>query len=294
MGRESGCHDRHRHLAARRDRHGGSGRDRDRRTWEFGSGCEVADWILTRVTLAPGDIRWCLVPRSAIEIVDVWHAVGLRGSGSQNVRARELFVPDAFTLDVTALRGSPRPLYGLPYVGVFQFAVCLPALGLAKGALETFRRESARPERRTAASRQLRYARSAAEVDAAELLLARTAAAFEAATAEARVLGTAERIRAKRDAAYAATLCRSAVDRLVQVLGAHGLSDANPMQRALRDIVAIASHHGLSWDTSGELFGSFAFGIEPADPMLSEELPPAGPEVVTAKLGDQPGGRRRC
>jgi 3-hydroxy-9,10-secoandrosta-1,3,5(10)-triene-9,17-dione monooxygenase len=238
-------------------------------TWEFASGCESADWIVFRANVASLGPRWCVVPRTAVEIVDVWYATGLRGSGSQNVRVHDLFVADELTLDVLALRGSQRPYYGLPYIGVFQFAICLPVLGLARGALARFQRETrSRPDRQRAAARQLRFAQSTCEVEAAELLLARTGAELAASASEGRLLKTGDRIGFKRDAAFAARLCRSAVDRLVQVGGAHGVADANPLQRALRDIAAIASHHGLDWDTSGELFGSFAFGIDPTDPML--------------------------
>ena len=241
-------------------------------TWSFGSGCESADWMIIRANVPSRGWRWFLLPQAAVEIVDVWYASGLRGSGSQDVRLHEVFVPDAMTLDVLALRGSAIPLYGLPYIGVFQFTIALPTLGLARGALSAFEELTRKhPDRQRAAARQLRFAESACEVDAAELLLARTAREFEAAQAEGRVVKTAERIRAKRDAAYAARLCRSAVDRLVQVGGAHGLADVNPLQRAFRDIAAIASHHGLSWDTSGELYGSFAFGLEQPDPMLRDD-----------------------
>ncbi len=238
-------------------------------TWEFASGCECADWIVFRANVAELGARWCVVPRSSVEIVDVWYATGLRGSGSQNVRVHDLFVAGELTRDVLALRGSSRPFYGLPYIGVFQFAVCVPVIGLARGALAHFQAETRRrPERQRNAARQLRFAQSTCEVEAAQLLLARTAGELTAAATEGRLVKTADRVRFKRDAAFAAHLCRSAVDRLVQAGGAHGIADANPMQRALRDIAAIASHHGLDWDTSGELFGSLAFGIEPTDPML--------------------------
>jgi alkylation response protein AidB-like acyl-CoA dehydrogenase len=137
--------------------------------------------------------------------------------------------------------------------------------------LATFAEDMRHRPDRERGSRQFRFAESACEVDAAELLLERMALVFEGAQAEARLLKRADRIRSKRDAAFAARLCRSAVDRLVQMGGAHGLTDANPLQRALRDVAAITSHQGLAWDVSGELAGSFAFGIDPSDPMLRDE-----------------------
>ena len=119
------------------------------------------------------------------------------------------------------------------------------------------------------AARKLRYARSAAEVDAAELLMARMARDFEATSAQRRIAPTEDRVRFKRDASFAAGLCRTAVDRLVEVAGAHGIADDHPLQRAWRDLNAIASHRGLGWDASGELFGQVAFGLPPTDPMAA-------------------------
>ena len=168
-------------------------------------------------------------PMRSVEIVDVWYVTGLRGTGSQDIRVRELFVPDNFTIDVLALRGSNRGLYGLPYMGVFQLTIAAPAIGVAKGALAAFRDDGAqRPDRQGSVARQLRYARSAAEVDAAELVLMRMGADFEAALAGGTVPLTADRVRFKRDASFAVDLCRSAVARLVEAIGAHGLANDNP------------------------------------------------------------------
>jgi alkylation response protein AidB-like acyl-CoA dehydrogenase len=240
-------------------------------TWEFSSGCESADWIILRapIVLETGMTSMlCLIPRSELEIVDIWYAAGLRGSGSQNVRARSVFVADAMTLDILALRGSPTPLYGLPFMGVFPYTVAAPALGVARGAIDAFREETlARPERTTQTVRQLRYARSAAEVDSAELVLSAVADRLESATRERRIMTSAERVLCKRDMSFATLLSKQAVERLAGMLGAHGTADAHPIQRANRDLAAIASHFGLNWDNAGELYSSVAFGLAPKDPM---------------------------
>jgi len=36
----------------------------------------------------------CLVPISDVEVLDVWHTAGLRGTGGNDVRAEKLFVPE--------------------------------------------------------------------------------------------------------------------------------------------------------------------------------------------------------
>src|SRR5207245_6424514 len=39
------------------------------------------------------DHRMCLVPRGEYEVVDDWHVLGMRSTGSKSVKASELFVP---------------------------------------------------------------------------------------------------------------------------------------------------------------------------------------------------------
>jgi alkylation response protein AidB-like acyl-CoA dehydrogenase len=94
-----------------------------------------------------------------------------------------------------------------------------------------------------------------------------TGQVIEDALAAKRHLGTHEKITGKRNYAFAVRLCRDAVGALVQDLGARGIENSHPVQRAWRDVLAIGSHFGVNWDVSGEYFGREAFGLPPTDPM---------------------------
>ncbi|MFM9972409.1 MAG: hypothetical protein ACKVQK_28845 [Burkholderiales bacterium] len=78
----------------------------------------------------------------------------------------------------------------------------------------------------------------------------------------------ARRVSWRRNDAYAAKFCVSAVERLHSLSGARRLSDTDPFQRAWRDIHAAASQIQLNWDAQSINFGRAAFGLVPMDPRI--------------------------
>src|SRR5258708_35062727 len=90
---------------------------------------------------------WTLLPRRDWEILDTWHAAGLKGSASNDVRVAGAFVPDDFTLDIgfgpvsgppVGSRINTPPMYRLPLSGFFFLNVTIPALGIGRGALDAY------------------------------------------------------------------------------------------------------------------------------------------------------------
>jgi hypothetical protein len=59
---------------------------------------------------------------------------------------------------------------------------------------------------------------------------------------------TEERVRWRRNDAYAAKLCLQAVERLHALAGARRLAASDPFQRHWRDAHAAAAQISLSWD----------------------------------------------
>src|SRR5581483_6714922 len=63
----------------------------------FSSGCTHAQWAIigARCPHADGAVatRYLLVPMGEIEIIDDWHVLGLRGTGSRSLLQHDVFVP---------------------------------------------------------------------------------------------------------------------------------------------------------------------------------------------------------
>ena len=81
------------------------------------------------------------------------------------------------------------------------------------------------------------------------------------AIAEARRAPTLEdKLRFKRNVAYAVHLCTEAVDNLHAMAGARGIYDHYPIQRLFRDAHALMGHIGFSWDAQATPWGLVALG----------------------------------
>jgi len=70
--------------------------------WPFSSGVDQSLWNMLGGIVqdgeAPGEYRIFLLPRSDYRVIDNWHVMGLRGTGSNDVEAKDVFVPEARTI----------------------------------------------------------------------------------------------------------------------------------------------------------------------------------------------------
>jgi alkylation response protein AidB-like acyl-CoA dehydrogenase len=67
----------------------------------------------------------------------------------------------------------------------------------------------------------------------------------------------------RRDLAYSTMLCTRAVDRLASAVGAHGMLEDTPIQRAFRDVHAVANHGANNWDLQAVPYAREVFGLPP-------------------------------
>ena len=252
----------------------------------FCSGCDNAQWQLLGGMIPQPDAAatpgFFLLRSADCVIDDNWHTMGLAGTGSKNIVARDVFVPAHRTLafaeliDATApgMRANPNPLYRQSFLAVLPITIVSPVLGMAEGALADFlamagvrttRGAVAGGNRRMAelTTVQMRVAEASACIDAARLLMFRDLAqAFETA-ARGDPIGVDLRLRNRRDQAFCVRLLVGAIDALFLAAGGQGLFLEQPLQRAWRDAHAAASHISLNWDSTGSMYGQLMLGLEP-------------------------------
>lgn len=255
--------------------------------WKFSSGIDACTWtMLGGIASADGelpDYRVFLLPAADYAIIDTWRAAGLRGTGSNDVEVADVFVPEHRALSVDLMKGcaapgaavNPGPLYRLPVFDMFPYVVAATALGIAQGAVEQFAEDTR--HRVTSysttlladhATTQARLGEAAAAADAAELILISSCERAMAAAETSRVPSAQEKIRLRRDGAYAARLCTRAVDLLFEAGGGELLYEDKPMQRAFRDVHAAQGHYALAWDVAASTAGKCMLGIAPDLPTL--------------------------
>ena len=252
----------------------------------FCSGCDNAQWQLLGGLIPQPDGApkpgFFLLPTSDCAIDDNWHTMGLAGTGSKNIVARDVFVPAHRTLafaelaDTTApgMCANPNPLYRQSFLAVLPITIVAPVLGMAEGALADFLAMAGVRTTRGAVTGgnrrmvelttvQLRVAEASACIDAARLLMVRDLAEAFAAAARGEPIGVDVRLRNRRDQAFCVRLLVQAIDALFLAAGGQGLFLDKPLQRAWRDAHAAASHISLNWDSTGSMYGQYMLGLEP-------------------------------
>lgn len=251
--------------------------------WPFCSGILHADWIIVGGLVeeakgAPPEPRMFLVAKSALELIDTWDVLGLIATGSIDTAGEDMFIAEHMTLAAEQTRGgatpgselNPSPLYRLPQAALFPHLIAAPIVAMAAGIYDTCAQVMATRVSTFNASKvaghattQLRLAETGAAVDAARyMLIANADEATRIATA-GQPPSVDQKMRWRRDGAYAATLAGNAANQLYRGTGGSAIYAANPLQRQYRDMNAGLSHIGVSMDVNGVGYGRVALGLEP-------------------------------
>ena len=76
------------------------------------------------------------------------------------------------------------------------------------------------------------------------------------------------KLRYRAQSAFAVNQAREAVETLWSCYGAQGLYTRDPLQRHLRDVLAISQHFSFNFDIAGSAFGLHALGGGYANPTM--------------------------
>jgi alkylation response protein AidB-like acyl-CoA dehydrogenase len=247
----------------------------------FSSGVDHCNWLTAAVPMKFGESTerlWLLIPREDFEIVDDWYTIGLRGTGSKTIVLDDVFIPDHRTLrsslvDAGMAPGrevNTHPMYGAVSNANFTGAMSAPAIGAAKGLVETIQAKMASKVQTITgtnnpyvaeglSTNMARFAHAAAQVDAAHALLLIDAQQF--ARVPAKDVTVEERQRLRRNSTFTAQQARRAANLLFEEAGGGGLLESSPIQRIWRDTNGAAAHHGLTWDWQGDSWTRAGLGL---------------------------------
>jgi alkylation response protein AidB-like acyl-CoA dehydrogenase len=112
--------------------------------WSFASGSNNADYICIHGVLDGGEqaggvpaTRLGVLPAREVQIDDVWHVSGLKGTASNDIVASDLFIPDEWTGTFAELpRIARHPLDQRPLLARFGSEFAAVAVGIAQAALD--------------------------------------------------------------------------------------------------------------------------------------------------------------
>ncbi|WP_436535430.1 3-hydroxy-9,10-secoandrosta-1,3,5(10)-triene-9,17-dione monooxygenase oxygenase subunit [Actinoplanes sp. HUAS TT8] len=257
--------------------------------WSFSSGSDHASWVLLGGIVpgagdTPADFRTFLIPAADYTIEDVWHTIGLRGTGSNDIVVADAFVPAYRSLSFadTARCVCPgqelntAPLYRIPYGSIFPYTITTPIIGMATGAYDahvTYMRERVRAAYAGVRAAedpysQVRVARAAADVDAAWLTLTADMRELMDLVTAGEKLPMRLRLRVRRDQVRGTELAIQAVDRLFENSGGRAIYTSHPMQRYWRDAHAGRVHAINDPERALSMYGRGEFGLSVADAMV--------------------------
>lgn len=254
--------------------------------WSLVSGCELAEWIpvMNRVIDGNGsrlvgdntpEMRMTFIPRGSFNILDTWYVGGLRGTGSHDIVVEDVFVPNKKTysyLDPIRLR---RPLYRMPSWPTMSAGCAAICLGLAQNAIATVsERISSEIRRRgqgkiaNSSQAHTRIASSMAELHAARLLLHTTIGELWETTSHDAAVTPTQCSRLWTSALHMAKTSKATVQAMYEIAGTSALYIDSPIERAHRDIHAIAQHAILAplWL---EQSGRVTLGLEATENFFS-------------------------
>lgn len=240
----------------------------------FASGVDHCAWVMlggmTQDGSAP-EWKFFLVPPGRYTVRDTWFTAGMRATGSKTVVTDDVFVPDDLVLRLTDLRDGKTPggalrgsvIFHTPFFYYAPISFVTPMIGAAAGAYEVFRewtrtrkaQDGSAVAEKTAV--QVRVARAAADIDAAELLVRRAVGVTDAPQLYSPQLLA----RSVRDFTRASELCVEAIDALLALSGTAGFAASHPIQRAWRDIHFMAMHISLNIETNFSHFGRMELGL---------------------------------
>jgi alkylation response protein AidB-like acyl-CoA dehydrogenase len=234
-------------------------------TWGFGSGSRHSAWLGGHCALEGGGERTMLFPRSSARIKDdSWHVVGLRGTGSDTYSAVDLFVPAELSLvpratgrdqqqeagappETETERREPGTLYRHAPMNVYQCGFAAVALGVARAVLTSFI-ALARAKTPAGASAPLRDSHAIQErIAGSEAAIASCRAwlrqLIHEMWEECAASGRASfelRIRLRLAATHSIHEARKVVETCYADAGATAIFEAQPFERRLRDMHAVA------------------------------------------------------
>jgi 3-hydroxy-9,10-secoandrosta-1,3,5(10)-triene-9,17-dione monooxygenase len=257
--------------------------------WPFASGNSAAHWLLLGAEVFDEagnklDEADFAVPTGDVERLDDWHVAGLQGTGSNSVRVKDAVVPAHRVVSLPALLENQTAAFARadapvvhkcqagPALGMF---IATSALGAARRSLEEFLKVV--PGKRVMytahvshewSALQIALGEAASLIEAAELIFYRCADDVDVYARRGEKMPMTLRARIRMDITTVPKMCRDAVQKLLTMGGAAGLSLKSAIQLNFRNLQATTMHGLLLEEAGAEIYGRVLLGLDPGTPIL--------------------------
>lgn len=257
-------------------------------SWAWSSGSGHASWVVLGGPVIkngkPVDFVSFLIPREDYAIRDVWNVVGLKGTGSNTIDVKDVFVPSHRMLSFRAmstgeapgLEKNTAPVYKMPWGTIHPSTISAPIVGMAYGAYAAHVEHQGKRVRAAYAGEKakddpfakVRIAEAASDIDAAWSQLSGNLQAEYDLLLAGQEVPMELRLKARRDQVRATGRAIASIDRLFENSGAHALDNDTPIQRFWRDAHAGRVHAANDAERAYVAYGNGEFGIPIGDTMV--------------------------
>lgn len=253
--------------------------------WPYSSGCRHANWAQVGVEIRakdgsrkPGGFAYLRTSQMGIE--DTWYMMGMKGTGSETIVAKDVFIPRAQFFNIAAQGGIGVHPPGKRHVGEpSDFWPFMPFLratahgavaGAALAVLELAAETKERPILYTTYKRkaesvaaQTEFGRAAAKIHAAVALALKNCKMLDDAALARTAWTPQQRAQSKGEGSLGIQLITEAVDQLMFLAGSSAFDERKPLERFFRDIVFAARHTANLPYVGYEIYGKSLMGVEP-------------------------------
>jgi alkylation response protein AidB-like acyl-CoA dehydrogenase len=234
--------------------------------WAFCSGITHAD-VLFAGCMLDDQPHVVALPKSDVQVLDTWHTLGLRGTGSHDSVADEVFVPADRVLSIFDGPVIDRPLYRFPPFGFFALCITAAAMGNARAAIENLIELAAGKKSgastRTLAERgptQAAVAAAESALEGARALYYQAIDAAWQASQRPEPVPIEARARLRLAATHGVRTAATVVSSMYDLAGGSAIYDDSPLQRRFRDAFTATAHFQVN-EASRELPGRLLLGL---------------------------------
>ena len=250
----------------------------------FASNCHYAAWFAATCAVTAESGRnandadttkpiWLYIAAEDCRILDTWHVMGLRGSGSDDFEVDDAFVPAhrsfALTTDFVAGSNFQGPLYRFSLMGMITASLPSVMLGIARTAIDEV---AALAESKTSAdsssplrdrpSAHASFAQAEAAYRSGRALLHETLGRIWSATVAGGEISLTDRSDLLLAATNASLQSAHATELMHRLAGTTGIYQDQRLERCFRDM-QVARQHRFYTEARYETFGQMYFGKQP-------------------------------
>ena len=243
--------------------------------WQWGSGLQHCDVVVAGAIGPDGERRTFILDVGDVEVVDTWHTMGMRGSGSVDFIASEVNVD--LQRSVAQIRPRPianEPLSHFPNFSLLAASVAAVAAGIAAHAIDECRTIATdrRPQfssRLLAEHAAVQSSMSRANValgSAIRHLWAEVEDAWQLILSGDRV-GVPQRVAIRAAAAHLVEVSATVTDDMFTAAGGNAVYETSDLGRCLRDAHVVRQHIMVA-PRLHETLGRHLLGLELDDAMI--------------------------